>query len=150
MEWYQIVEIIANIASCITFFTVSYAIINHFCNLPKKRKFPLKVEIRKKQLINGNNFFTMDIDLKITNKTNKQDYIYECSLITGTKSYPIYRLINNQRNTINLLENIKIEPNAPLLMNGFLIVSYDFELPKEYSIVIKLQKKTFVYEFFNS
>lgn len=149
MEWYEIVEIIANIATCITSCTLICAVINYFRNLPRKRKFPLKVEIKKRQLVTGNNFFTMDIDLKIINKTNRRDYIYSCEFVFNNNTYPIYQLINNQRNTINRLENIQIEPNQPLILNGFLRVDYNFEIPKEYSIIVKLQNKTFVYEFSN-
>lgn len=150
MKWYEVVEIIANIATCITSCTLICAVINYFRNLPRKRKFPLKVEIKKRQLANGNNFFTMDIDLKIINKTNRRDYIYSCEFVFNNKTYPIYLLINNQRNTINRLENIKIEPNQPLILNGFLRVDYNFEIPEEYSIIVKLQNKTFVYEFSNN
>lgn len=150
MEWYKVVEIIANIATCITSCTLICAVINYFCNLPRKRKFPLKVEIKKRQLVKGNNFFTMDIDMRIINKTNRRDYIYSCEFVFNNKAYPIYHLINNQRNTINRLENIKIEPNQPLILNGFLRVDYNFEIPEEYSIIVKLQNKTFVYEFSNS
>ena len=92
----------------------------------------------------------MDIDLKIINKTNRRDYIYSCEFGFNNKTYPIYLLINNQRNTINRLENIKIEPNQPLMLNGFLRVDYNFEIPEEYSIIVKLQNKTFVWLFIST
>lgn len=147
MEWTEILQIIANFASCFAFISVGTGIIHYLLNLPAKRRFPLSVTVKEKQYIKGNNFYTVDVDIKLINKTNRRDYVYGCEILFGTKSIPLYRLLNNQRNTTNLLENIPVEPNAPLMLHGFFRVNYDFEMPKDYSVVIKLQKKTFIYDF---
>ena len=139
--------LIANCLAFCTFSTLIIAGIKYLRNIPKKKKFPLEVNIQKAILTKVNSFYTADIELKLTNKTNRKVYVCGCNFISGTKTRTIYRLLNTERNTINLLENIAIEPNAPITLNGFIKVPYNFVTPEKYTITIALQDRLFAYDF---
>lgn len=148
MEWaIGITTLIANSLALVTFITLIAAGIKYLRNIPKKKKFPLEVNIQNAILTKVNSVYTADIELKLINKTNRKIYVCGCNFISGTKTRTIYRLLNTERNTTNLLENIAIEPNAPITLNGFMKVPYNFVTPENYTITIALQDRIFSYDF---